>query len=448
MATTSNPITSDQAASAHIWEESENGWESAVREDAQGRIILASGGSLADAIRHRRKRMETNDYFMSNKRVVRDMIRYVYIVSDASRWMRQKDPVLPPGMRIDVACMLLQDFVQDFFDQNPLSHLGIIIIKNGEAEILTQLSTNSATHKIALQNVMQMAASEGPQGGGEFSLQNGLEVAGRSLGHQPRHGSREIVVLTAALSTCDPGFILTETLPKLQRARVRVSCFALTAELHICRKLAEETAGTMGVCLDKPHFKQWLYGQCVPPPALHRSDQEMKCEMIQMGFPTRTSEAPSLVHASREKTIIARTAYTCPQCQAKNSELPTDCSVCGLKLVLAPHLARSFHHLFPVQPFVERPVEDCMDLDGTPPVASSLELAKAQLPLAARSLNANCFACSKRFGAAVANVGMMTDNVTESLRFQCPDCKQYFCVDCDAFLHGNLHNCPGCLQRY
>jgi len=27
--------------------------------------------------------------------------------------------------------------------------------------------------------------------------------------------------------------------------------------------------------------------------------------------------------------------------------------VCGLSLVLSPHLARSYHHLFPVLPFAE-----------------------------------------------------------------------------------------------
>lgn len=32
----------------------------------------------------------------------------------------------------------------------------------------------------------------------------------------------------------------------------------------------------------------------------------------------------------------------------------------------------------------------------------------------------------------------------------CPDCKQVFCFECDAFIHETLHNCPGCqsgLQR-
>ena len=130
----------------------------------------------------------------------------------------------------------------------------------------------------------------------EFSLQNGLEVAGRSLGHQPRHGSREILIICGALSTCDPGHILTETLPRLMAANIRVSTFALSAELHICRKISEVTGGAMGVCLDKGHMRDWLSEQCIPPPAIRKELLDYGCEMVQMGFPTRSkSEIPTLV---------------------------------------------------------------------------------------------------------------------------------------------------------
>lgn len=468
------------AGASHTWEDvgGESLWENAVVEDEQGRIVVAAGDTLAQAIRKRRKRLEQNDYAQRNRRVVRDMIRYLYVIVDASRWMRQKDPILPPGTRMDVTVQLLLDFVQEFYDQNPLSHLGFVLVKHGEAEILSQLSGNSKTHKMALRAVAQLAAQEGPHGG-EFSLQNGLEVAGRSLGHQPRHGSREIVIVTSALSTCDPGSILTETLPRLQRARIRVSTFALAAELHICRKLAEETHGSLGVCLDKAHFRDWMLGQCVPPPALKQDGETgddaaagTACaEMIPMGFPTRTSsEVPSLVHASADKTILARTAFTCPQCQAKNAELPTDCAVCGLKLVLAPHLARSFHHLFPVAPFVERPVV----LNSTAPkdkvqapVSSSMPPATTssigtgmfshisdispELLVTSEDDDRFCFACLSPLGSSLLDAdteGNYKRIEGELLRFQCPDCNQYFCVDCDAYLHETLHNCPGCLRKF
>lgn len=448
----------------HAWEahDQQAGWQNAVREDADGNIIVEGQDSVVDAIRRRRKRLEQNDYSQRNRRVVRDMIRYVYILVDASRAMRQKDPVFPGGTRMDVTIQILQDFVQEYYDQNPLSHLGFVILKNGEAEILTQLSSSSKAHKIALQSVAQMAASEGPTGGGEFSLQNGIEVAGRSLGHQPPHGSREIVILVGSLSTCDPGYILTETLPRLKSSNVRVSTMALSAEMHICRKLAEETSGVVGVSLDKAHFRDWLLGQCVPPPALAGEERLEATDMVQMGFPTRTSaEVPTLVHATQDTTLIARTAYTCPQCQAKLSELPADCSVCGLKLVLSPHLARSFHHLFPVAPFAEVSLEATQLREAevqaqVPSSSSSSSVFRSGNVVLDSSLSispiTNCFACLRAFGPPEADSSTSSSTNAkssgpgdETLRFQCPECKHFFCADCDAYMHESLHNCPGCL---
>lgn len=45
--------------------------------------------------------------------------------------------------------------------------------------------------------------------------------------------------------------------------------------------------------------------------------------------------------------------YYCPQCYSKYCELPVECRACGLTLVSAPHLARSYHHLFPAANYKE-----------------------------------------------------------------------------------------------
>jgi len=440
----------NQPEASHAWEESTNTWESAVREDADGRIIVAGGDSTADIIRKRRKRLEQNDYAQRNRRVVRDMIRYVYVLIDCSRWARQKDQVLG-GTKLEVTMQLLKEFIQEYYDQNPLSHLGFVTLKNGEAEILTNLSSSSKTHKLALGNLAKMG---NPAGGGEFSLQNGLEVAGRSLGHQPRHGSREILIICGALSTCDPGHILTETLPRLMAANIRVSTFALAAELHICRKISEVTGGAMGVCLDKGHMRDWLLEQCVPPPAIRKELHDFGCEMVQMGFPTRTkSEIPTLVHATRDTKLLARTAYTCPQCRAKIQELPADCVVCGLKLVLSPHLARSFHHLFPVAPFSEirenqKPVITSSSSKVMPFSTPSSRVLDCKLRLSTSEKTTSCFACLRLIGvpSQTSKVDGMDDEGEETLRYRCPECRNVFCVNCDSYLHDALHNCPGCLQ--
>lgn len=437
----------------HAWEESTNAWENAVKEDADGNIIVAGGDSTADIIRKRRKRLEQNDYAQRNRRIVRDMIRYVYVLIDCSRWVQQKDPLLTPGTKLEVTIALLQEFVQEYYDQNPLSHLGFVTLRNGEAEILTNLSSSAKAHQLALKEITKMANGGH---GGEFSLQNGLEVAGRSLGHQQRHGSREILIVCGALSTCDPGHILTETLPRLTAANIRVSTFALSAELHICRKISEATGGAIGVCLEKSHMKDWLVEQCVPPPAIRKESREDDgCEMVKMGFPTRSkSEIPTLVHATRDKKLLAKTAYACPQCRAKIQELPADCVVCGLKLVLSPHLARSFHHLFPVAPFSELPPppqiqqQSGFSKDNRPVILDS----KLRLSSSREGVTTTCFSCLRVIGSqshmlskSKADDRDREEEGEETLRYKCPDCKNVFCVNCDSYLHETLHNCPGCL---
>lgn len=71
-----------------------------------------------------------------------------------------------------------------------------------------------------------------------------------------------------------------------------------------------------------------------------------------MGFPQRAAENAISI-CSCHKEAKAGGGYTCPRCKARVCELPTECRICGLTLVSSPHLARSYHHLFPITPFEE-----------------------------------------------------------------------------------------------
>ncbi|KAM9329935.1 general transcription factor IIH subunit 2 isoform 4-T4 [Gastrophryne carolinensis] len=99
--------------------------------------------------------------------------------------------------------------------------------------------------------------------------------------------------------------------------------------------------------------------------------------------------------------------YFCPQCKAKYSELPVECKVCRLTLVSAPHLARSYHHLFPLDSFKE-------------------------VPLAEYQGNMYCRGCD----------GELKDQQV----YICSVCQCVFCVECDLFVHDSLHCCPGCVH--
>lgn len=246
---------------------------------------------------------------------------------------------------------------------------------------------------------------------GEPSLQNGLEVALQTLRMIPAHASREVLMILGSLTTCDPGEI-TETIQSLKQENIRCSVISLSAETRIMRHLTTQTQGIYSAILDETHYKDQLFQHIEP---LHTTNTQ-ECSLIKMGFPH------GLVQDSNKKDVsmlsmcmchldtseprkLSTAGYFCPQCQAKYCELPIECVVCGLTLVLAPHLARSYHHLFPVANFVEVPNE---------------------------RQTSHCFSCQKPF------------NDADKIMFQCTKCESFYCIDCDIFIHDTLHTCVGC----
>lgn len=99
-------------------------------------------------------------------------MRHVYIVIDMSEAMMEMD--LKPA-RITVALKLLEVFFHQFFDQNPISQIGLIVTRNKRAEKLSDLSGNARTHLDALKRLSDVPCV------GEPSLQNALEVGLQTL---------------------------------------------------------------------------------------------------------------------------------------------------------------------------------------------------------------------------------------------------------------------------
>lgn len=252
---------------------------------------------------------------------------------------------------------------------------------------------------------------------GEPSLQNSLELAFSKLKIVPGHASREILVIMGSLTTCDPTDITT-TIEQLKAEGVRCSFVSLSAEIRICRHLANETGGTYGAVLDDAHFRDQLLAHIDPPPAA----KTQEFALIKMGFPHGHNEDEDdskdsqltmcmcHVDSADEPSKLTGGGYHCPQCYSKYCELPVECISCGLTLVSAPHLARSYHHLFPVAHFKEVPFE-----------------------IGNVDLGDSCYACKK-----------VLSPVHDKNVYQCGNCEQIYCVDCDIFIHDVLHTCVGC----
>lgn len=367
----------------------DHSWE-LLREDELGNLVAVDDSS--DARERRRRALSV----AKSARVRRGLIRFLTVIIDLSRASSMTD--MRP-MRAAVMSGIVQRFIRVYFDENPLSQLAITVMRDGIAESVTQLSSSPELHIEKLKANIDTS--------GDASLQNGLETALETLSGVPPYGHKEILVLFAALATCDPGSI-SDTIAAARKARVRVSVVGLAAEVYICREISQKTGGRYGVALDEHHLEELVLSHATPPPA-PPGQLQGGVSLVKMGFPSRASDAPGSAAFVGVDAKLMAGAYCCPRCKSRMATLPAQCHVCGLTLVSSPHLARSYHHLFPIRPFTDLAADD--------PTKNNIT---------------QCYGCCFKL-----------EKRQEHL-VQCPECMNIFCIDCDLFIHDTLHNCPGC----
>lgn len=259
-------------------------------------------------------------------------------------------------------------------------------------------------------------------------------MARASLFHAPSHGTREVLIISGALLSADPGDIHT-TIASLASDRIRVSAIGLAAQVAILSEICSKTKGDYNVAMHEEHFRALFMGVTTPPPT--RAKEQNQSSLLMMGFPSRTvAKAPTLCACHSKLT---RGGYLCSRCSSKVCALPAECPACGLTLILSTHLARSYHHLFPLRNWRE-----------------------VSWGEAAGSGVGACFSCGSGFhkpppqtlrvmgGKGKGEKGeggrreAMMKAVSESGRYACEVCGEHFCIDCDVFAHEVVHNCPGC----
>jgi transcription initiation factor TFIIH subunit 2 len=170
-----------------------------------------------------------------------------------------------------------------------------------------------------------------------------------------------------------------------------------------------------------------------------------------MGFPQRARvearpQPSARTHATRAhlRSLPAQAStyfcagtggdFVCPRCKGRLAELPGECPVCRLTLVSSPHLARSYHHLFPVAPYEEvlAPSGDGADVPDAPEAVAAAAAAAA--------CDAACFGCGEPLRGDAGGGADGAGGVV----LRCPRCTHCFCFRCDSYVHEALHNCPGC----
>jgi len=220
---------------------------------------------------------------------------------------------------------------------------------------------------------------------------------------------REALVLLSSLTTADPGSI-SDAIKAAQKAKLRVSIIGLSAEMYISNRVSSDTLGVYSVAMSEEHLRDLVMGACAPP-AVEGSVVESK--LVRMAFPSHDANGARFATFLGEGCSIAGGAYTCPVCASKNDSIPCECHVCKVTLISSAHLARSYHHLFPIALFQE------VLFPRTDSVGSNF-----------------CSFCGSEWEEDVKAGGKPV--------YLCTVCGNVCCDLCDEFVHEHLHNCPGC----
>eukprot|EP00892_Ulva_mutabilis_P008373 jgi/Ulvmu1/5908/UM026_0030.1 len=366
----------------------ERSWESLVEKD--GRLVSVQ----AAAVHRKRNRAST-----LASRVRRGMIRYMQLVLDMSSVCAASTD-MRPNRAVSLA-QLAQAFISEFFDQNPLSQMSVVVMRQGCAHVLTDLSASPEVHKNAIKSALET--------GGEVSLQNMLAQCTQTASLVPPYGMREALVLLSSLTTADPGNI-SDAIKAAQKAKLRVSIIGLSAEMYISNRISSDTLGVYSVATSEEHLRDLVMGACAPP-AVECTVVEPK--LVRMAFPAHDAKGARFATFVGEGCSIIGGAYTCPVCASKNDSIPGECHVCRVTLISSAHLARSYHHLFPIASFHD-----------------------ISLYNVGSENHSSCNFCGSGW----------TDEVQagEQPVYQCAVCNCVCCDACDDFIHEHLHNCPGC----
>ncbi|KAI0809515.1 Ssl1-like-domain-containing protein [Xylaria sp. FL0064] len=404
---------SGRKAGRAAWEDLQRSWDVVV-EGADGTLAGTIEG-LAEAQKRARLLKDTTP-------LQRGIIRHLVLVLDMSFAMLEKD-LLPTRHQLSMA--YAQEFVREYFEQNPISQLAVISMRDGIAVRISDMSGNPGDHLEKLQTW----AKQDPQG--NPSLQNALEMCRGALFHTPTHGTREVLIVYGALMSSDPGDI-HDTLHSLIKDRIRVSIVGLAAQVAICEELCSKTNGGdksgYNIALDEQNFRDLLLEITTPP--VTRTKEQSNASLLMMGFPSRTLAAPETTNYCACHHRPTREGYGCTRCGVRVCRLPAECPGCGLTLILSTHLARSYHHLFPLRNWIE-------------------------VPWSKAKQSKSCYSCLTPFPEVPGRSGghakgqekpdrPLVKGLSESGRYACEVCRNHFCIDCDLFAHEVLHNCPGC----
>lgn len=167
-----------KARARAAWEEGKFTWD--IPEDEEGNVSLTA---LLEAEKRRRLLRDTTP-------LQRGIIRHLVLVLDWSTAMLEKD-LLPNRFRLTLNYAV--EFIREYFEQNPISQMGVVVMWNGIARRVSEMSGNPA---ILIDKLREFEKEKEPEG--DPSLQNSLEMCRGELLYvligSPRGGGGVMIV--------------------------------------------------------------------------------------------------------------------------------------------------------------------------------------------------------------------------------------------------------------
>ncbi|KAH0286418.1 transcription initiation factor TFIIH subunit H2, variant, partial [Aureobasidium sp. EXF-3399] len=315
------PKDSSSSGNRARWEAgAQKNWD--LHEGDDGNLTSVLGG-MEEATKRLRLQKDTTP-------LQRGIIRHCLLVLDLSLAMTEKD--LRPT-RFLLTLTYTMAFIREFFEQNPISQLGILGMRDGLAIRISELSGNPNDHISALKELRNTEPK------GAASLQNALDMSRAALYHTPSHGTREVVIILGALSSADPGDI-HQTINACVRDKLRVTVIGLAAQMHICADLCARTnagdTSSYNVALDEPHYRELLMAITTPPVMRTSSSSASasatsKSALLQMGFPSRYTEPQATLYKTHD--CVRRAAVGRVELVVRSVTRP-DLTVTGVRRVV------------------------------------------------------------------------------------------------------------------
>ncbi|KAI5190619.1 transcription initiation factor TFIIH subunit 2 [Nematocida sp. AWRm77] len=265
---------------------------------------------------------ETSHALQVHRRVEtlqRGVVRKVLLVLDMSSSIEERDFL--PSRKWHLKNSVLS-FYREFTESNPLSTMGVVVVSEGAAHLVTSILSNEESLAEYL---------DGMEGQGKFSLSAALESAYAFF--QNTSFLKEVVLVAASISFF--GKSPYQIAGALIEKGVKIHTVHMLGEMEVLKRISQESEGMFGV-VEKPEDLSTLLSLLTVPSPHNTSG---RLSMVKVGFPKPIKETSICAC----HLYVTETGYECPFCTTKVCSIPGVCPICEGILSAAVHLLKALH---------------------------------------------------------------------------------------------------------